>query len=107
MSSIQVAVFAVIYRWRLRAGMEQQFVDGWERVTLAIRSECGSYGSRLHRGDDGTWLAYARWPSADARAECDFQEEEGLRLMQDAIDERFSELTCELVSDLLSEPIDG
>jgi len=27
--------------------------------------------------------------------------------MQDAIDERFSELTCELVSDLLSEPIDG
>ena len=87
--------------------MEQQFVDGWERVTLAIRSECGSYGSRLHRGDDGTWFAYARWPSAEARAQCDLQEEEGLRLMQEAIDERFSEITCELVSDLLREPING
>ena len=92
-SSIQVAVFAVIYRWRLRVGLEQQFVDGWERVTLAIRSECRSYGSRLHRGDDGTWLAYARWPSAGARAGCEFQEEEGLRLMQEAIEERFSEIT--------------
>jgi hypothetical protein len=27
--------------------------------------------------------------------------------MQEAIDERFSEITCELVSDLLREPING
>lgn len=87
--------------------MEQQFVDGWERVTRAIRGSCGSYGSRLHRGDDGTWLAYARWPSREARVECEFQEEEGVRLMQEAIEERFPEITCQLVSDLLSEPSDG
>jgi hypothetical protein len=87
--------------------MEQQFVDGWERVTRAIHSSCGSYGSRLHRGDDGIWLAYARWPSAEARLECDFQEVEGLRLMQESIEERFPEIRCELVSDLLSEPTDG
>jgi hypothetical protein len=31
------------------------FVDGWQRVTTAIRENCGSYGSRLHRAADGTW----------------------------------------------------
>ena len=47
--------------------MEAQFIDGWKRVTRAIYDTCGSYGSRLHRCEDGTWLAYARWPDA-ARA---------------------------------------
>ena len=56
-----------IYRWRIEDGMEAQFIDGWKRVTRAIYDTCGSYGSRLHRCEDGTWLAYARWPDA-ARA---------------------------------------
>ena len=52
-------MFAVIYRWRLKSGMEGQFADGWDRVTRAIHQSRGSYGSRLHRCDDGMWLAYA------------------------------------------------
>jgi hypothetical protein len=64
-------MFVAIYRWRLRPGMESQFVDGWERVTRAIYGQCGSYGSRLHKCEDGTWLAYARWPDAATRDRCD------------------------------------
>ena len=55
-------MIAIVYRWRVTDGMEEQFVDGWSRVTRAIREHCGSHGSRLHRAEDGTWLAYARWP---------------------------------------------
>jgi hypothetical protein len=77
-------MFVAIYRWRLRPGMESQFVDGWERVTRAIDAECGSHGPRLHKCADGTWLAYARWPDAAPRDVCDNQEQEGRRLMWEA-----------------------
>lgn len=57
--------FAVIYRWRLRAGMEEQFQTAWAKLTEAIRDERGGLGSRLHRADDGSWVAYAQWPDRE------------------------------------------
>ena len=96
-------MFTVLYRWRIKPGLEQQFLDGWQRVTRAIHTNCGSYGSRLHRCDDGTWLGYARWPSAAARERCQHGEVEGLRLMTEAT-EHLEQVTADIVSDLLSEP---
>ncbi len=99
--------FAVIYRWQLNPGMERQFQDGWHRVTVAILDRCGSFGSRLHRCEDGTWLAYARWPSAEARSRC-FEGEpvdaEASRLMREAIAYEDDDLLMAVVDDLLSEP---
>jgi hypothetical protein len=97
-------MFTVVYRWRLRPGMDAQFIRGWERVTRAIHAKCGSYGSRLHRCADGTWMAYARWPDSTTRAACDHGDQEGARLMQAAIAERYDEITCDIISDLLHEP---
>ena len=96
-------MFTVLYRWRTTPGTEEQFVDGWERVTRAISDQCGSFGSRLHRCDDGSWLGYARWPSAQARARCRHDETEGLRLMTEAT-EHLEQTTAEIVTDLLDEP---
>ncbi|MFG2296168.1 antibiotic biosynthesis monooxygenase [Streptomyces sp. NPDC048603] len=97
-------MFAVIYRWRLREGMEDTFADGWHRVTKAIHAQCGSYGSRLHRADDGTWVAYARWPDAATRERCAVPDPDGEALMRAAIEEYFEETRLELVDDLLAEP---
>lgn len=58
--------FAVIYRWRLKPGKEDQFRQGWERATVLLMRERGALGSRLHKADDGTWVAYAQWPSKSA-----------------------------------------
>lgn len=55
-------MFAVIYRWKLIPGRETQFEEGWRAGTSAIAKEFGGWGSRLHRGDDGTVFAYAQWP---------------------------------------------
>ena len=55
-------MFAVIYRWKLIPGREAQFEEGWRAGTAAIAREFGGWGSRLHRGDDGTVFAYAQWP---------------------------------------------
>ncbi|WP_405982658.1 antibiotic biosynthesis monooxygenase family protein [Streptomyces sp. NBC_00158] len=97
-------MFAVIYRWRLLPGGEEQFREGWRRVTEAILRECGSYGSRLHRGDDGTWLAYARWPDEASRERCGVPDPEGIAMMAGAIAERMPETRLTLVDDLLAEP---
>ncbi len=97
-------MFTAIYRWRLRPGMEAQFIEGWERVTRAIHERCGSYGSRLHRCSDGTWLAYARWPDAAVRDACEHDEHEGRRLMREAVAEDFDDVIGEIILDLLEEP---
>ena len=62
MSSTPSAGFHVVYRWRLREGSEASFRAAWSAVTQAIRREHGGLGSRLHRAEDGWWVAYAAWP---------------------------------------------
>jgi hypothetical protein len=94
-------MYARIYRWRLRDGAEGQFQQGWERMTLSIRRQCGSYGSRLHVCEDGTWVAYALWPDAEARAACEPDDPEAAEVMSAAIATRYEPLRLEVVSDLL------
>ncbi len=55
-------MFAVIYRWRVIPGLEAQFEQGWRAGTERIAAEFGGWGSRLHRGEEGVYIAYAQWP---------------------------------------------
>lgn len=95
----------MLYRFRLVPDKEEQFIDAWQRVTVALRERRGGLGSRLHRGDDGLWYAYAQWPSREAR-EVAFAGEsvdaQAQAEMAEAIAERLPELVMTPVSDLLS-----
>jgi hypothetical protein len=55
-------MFAVAYRWTIIPGREAQFEEGWRAGTQAIAREFNGWGSRLHRGEDGKFYAYAQWP---------------------------------------------
>lgn len=55
-------MFAVIYRWRVIPGLEAQFEAGWRRGTERIAAEFGGWGSRLHKAEEGVYIAYAQWP---------------------------------------------
>lgn len=55
-------MFAVIYKWRVIPGREAQFEEGWRAGTERIAEEFGGWGSRLHRGEGGVYVAYAQWP---------------------------------------------
>ena len=102
----QGMTFAVIYRWRVHPGMEESFTAAWETLTRGIREGRGGLGSRLHRAEDGTWVAYAQWPdratwanmqemgSLDAAASADLKE---------AVAESFDPILLEPVRDLLVE----
>ena len=101
----KVPGFAVIYRVRLHAGMEQTYVAAWSRITQVLQSERGGLGSRLHRGPEGIWYAYAQWPSAEARRAAFALgpvDAEAEKQMASAVTERFPEIVLEPVADFLS-----
>jgi quinol monooxygenase YgiN len=96
--------FAVVYRWRLHPGREEAFGEAWEAVTLALRERRGARGSRLHRAEDGTWVAYAQWPSREAwdavRADAPLVPA-AATVMTDAVAEAFPPLALEPLRDHL------
>lgn len=59
-------MFVAIYRWRLHPGLEQDFIDNWQRITTRGLA-AGSGGSSLFKDADGCWVAIARWSSKEAR----------------------------------------
>lgn len=58
---------AVIYRWRVEKKDEAEFQRRWHEITQDIIANHGGGGSRLHRAENGDWVAYARWPSRHDR----------------------------------------
>ena len=61
--------FAVLYRWSVEPEKEDYFLKRWHEGTKKLRHEYGSLGSCLTRAENGDFLAFARWPSEQARAD--------------------------------------
>ncbi len=102
-------MFIVLYRWRIKAGKEQQFIRAWAEITAFYRENFDSLGSRLHRGDDGVFYAYAQWKSVEQRENA-FQNSptsEAGKKMREAIEERFPEVRLEVLADYLISPMAG
>jgi hypothetical protein len=98
-------MFIAIYRWKLKAGLEARFQEGWQRRTRELVRKGGSLGSRLHRAEDGTWAAYAQWPdraTREAAGELPVDDPEARVMMRESIEESYPDLYLEVVIDLLS-----
>src|SRR5262249_9210113 len=88
-------VVRVVYRWRVRAGCEQEFVSAWADQTRLLRDSVeGARGSMLLRAADeaDVYVGIARWTDAQAWAE---------RRSAGPIDPQFSEV-MEQVATLVS-----
>jgi heme-degrading monooxygenase HmoA len=99
-------MFVALYRWKLKEGQEQKFREGWRRRTAEIYRKCGSLGSRLHRAEDGTWVAYAQWPdkrSWEAARRVPVADTEASDMMKESVEVSYPEMLLE-VSDDLIEP---
>lgn len=95
----------VLYRWRVDPSKEDIFIENWATVTRHYREHWGSLGSRLHRGSDGIFYGYAKWPDDETREKAFLDESVELsrRHMKDAITETFPPTLLEVVADLLAE----
>ena len=99
-------MFIALYRWKLKEGCEGRFREGWRRRTREFYERCGSLGSRLHRAEDGTWVAYAQWPSREAwkRARgVSVVDTEASALMRESVEESYPDAYMEVADDLLAE----
>ncbi|MEK7725259.1 MAG: antibiotic biosynthesis monooxygenase [Acidobacteriota bacterium] len=96
-------MFIVLYRWRIKPEKENQFIEGWAEVTAYFRENWDSLGSRLHRGNDDLFYAYAQWKSESDRENA-FEKAvklKGSAKMTEAIEERFEPIILENLSDFL------
>ena len=93
---------AIVYRWRVRDGREDAFAAAWARMTDTIRAGCGSFGSRLHRAEDGTWVAYALWPARAPWEACTPDNPAAAAAMGEAIEEAFDPLHLTILDDRLA-----
>ncbi len=101
-------MFVVLYRWRVRPNLEQQFVENWSARTAYLREKYDSLGSRLHRANDGIWYSYAQWKSVEQREQAFNAESNTVsktsQKFQEAIEESFPEIQLDVISDYLILP---
>ena len=57
--------FIVIYSFKIIEGKELYFINAWRELTNFIYESAGSYGSRLHKVDNNSFIAYAQWPDKE------------------------------------------
>ncbi len=55
-------MLAVILEFDVIEGQENDFRAAWVETTEVIYHNFGGLGSRLHKSDDGKFIAYAQWP---------------------------------------------
>jgi hypothetical protein len=60
-------VFAVIYKFHLRPGVEEEYQKLWRQVATYFVEKRGALGSCLHKTAEGEWIAYSRWPDKPTR----------------------------------------
>lgn len=73
-------------------------------MTLEIRENCGGLGSRLHKAEDGTFIAYAQWKDKETwekAQEIPTIDEAAAAMMRDSIEERFPTVFMNAIDDLL------
>ncbi|HRD47204.1 MAG TPA: antibiotic biosynthesis monooxygenase [Caulobacter sp.] len=102
-------MYVAVYAWRVRPGHEERFREAWRRGTRAITRLYGSFGSRLHRADDGRFIGYAEWPDeatwkAAFEAKMVYDDPEARAMFVEALEEGPGELLAamEVTDDLLT-----
>lgn len=100
-------MYTAFYHWRLVPGREEEFAALWKEGTLLFRTEQNSLGSRLHLADDGTYFAYAQWPSREAfhrEKMLSPRHQEILTAMYKCMEKGFPSVLGEVKIDLLVHP---
>jgi len=97
-------MYIAVYRWKVKEDKEEIFKAAWLTLTKAIYAKRGSLGSRLHRAEDGSWLAYAQWPDKatyDQARTLESADPTTGAIMSECIEESQPPLFLEVVSDFL------
>ncbi len=98
-------MFIALYQFKVKPGRESAFQEAWHAGTAGIYKARGSLGSRLHKTEEGAYLAYAQWPSAehyDRKDELPEEVRSALALMRDCCESVTLLERMTVVDDLLA-----
>ena len=104
MATLPKVGFVAVYRWRVHKDQVDVFLAAWETLTIKIKAQRGGLGSKVHRADDGTFVAYAQWPdraSWQAMGELPSVDPVASAAMASAIEESLPSLLLDPITDLL------
>ncbi|WMI70149.1 antibiotic biosynthesis monooxygenase [Mangrovimonas sp. YM274] len=59
-------MFAVIYSFKVKEGLEATFQNAWRELTELVHQYEGGLGSRLHKKNESLYIAYAQWPDYES-----------------------------------------
>ncbi|WP_437395871.1 antibiotic biosynthesis monooxygenase family protein [Flagellimonas lutimaris] len=54
-------MYAVIYQFDVIPGREKDFEKTWQLATESFIKHAGGLGSRLHKNEASSYIAYAQW----------------------------------------------
>ena len=95
-------MIAIIYRFKIKKGMDKQFSTNWALMTQEFRDIHGGLGSCLHQSDENLWTAYARWPDRDAfEKKKEIVNTEARSKMHECIEERLPTEVLDIKNDML------
>lgn len=100
-------MFAVIYKFRVIKGKEDDFLRSWKALTEMLIQYEGGLGSRLHKTKEpGEYIAYARWPDRSIWAQqpkhnLPPEAETARTVMRNACEDISTLFELEIVEDLL------
>ncbi|MDQ6826994.1 MAG: hypothetical protein M3Z14_07350 [Candidatus Eremiobacteraeota bacterium] len=100
-------MFTVIYNWKVNPKLELEFLRVWHARTVKIHKFLGSYGSRLYKAENGTYIAIALWPSREQWASLHTplpDDAEDAEIFAKAVEEDLSTQTLTMVDDLWDYP---
>jgi quinol monooxygenase YgiN len=97
-------MFVAVYLFRVKPGMEEQFRQAWAERTREIIKESGSLGSRLHRNEDGAFVAYAQWSSRKAWQDASTSETIARQQMRQATLSSETVFCLDLLENLFVDP---
>ena len=98
-------MLALIYKFKVKSDKEAEFKKNWALIAAENKELHGSDGSCLHKGQDGFWYAYARWPSVEVwNADREFENKLAQADFNACIQERYNAIPMEVTTDLLSGP---
>lgn len=90
---------AVLHRWKVRRGKEDDFAAAWARLTDVMIEQGGAYGARLHKGEDGIFIAYSWWPSKQHWDMAQLQKSVARSLLAATVEERLPEIHMALIDE--------
>lgn len=98
----------VLYRFEVKSGLEDQFLQAWNDLTQLIYTHENSRGSRLHKERGQTYIAYAAWPDKNTFKNAGDNLPESAEVVRKAMRKSCSAIEVlhelEVVSDLLARP---